>query len=138
MPRAATRPALEHDDLVGQRDGGEAVGDDERRAPGHHLAQRRLDRLLRRGVDGRGGVVEDEDARVGQQRAGDGDALALAARERQAALADARVVAVGQLGDEAGGLGALGRALDLLARGVGAPVGDVLVHGGAEQERVVA
>ena len=64
----------------------------------------------------RGGVVEDQDARVGEQRARDRDPLALAARQRQPALADARVVAVGQLGDEAGRLGALGRALDLLAR----------------------
>ena len=57
--------------------------------------------------------------------------LALAARQRQPALADARVVAVRQLGDEAGGLRALGRPLDLLARRVRPPVGDVLVHRGA-------
>ncbi len=39
-------------------------------------------------VDRRRRVVEDQDARVEQQRARDRDALALAARERQAALAD--------------------------------------------------
>ena len=77
-----------------------------------------LDLLLGRGVDRGGGVVEDEDARVGQQRAGDRDPLALAAREREPALADPRVVAVRQLGDEAVRLGAPGRALDLLARRV--------------------
>ena len=113
------------------------MGDDERRAPRHHLAQRRLDGLLRRRVDRGRRVVEDEDARVGEQRPGDRDALALAAGEREAALADARVVAVGQLGHEAGGLGALGGALDLRAGGVRAAVGDVVVDGGAEQERVV-
>ena len=45
--------------------------------------------------------------------------IALAAGEREAALAHDRVVALGQLGDEAGGLRALGGALDLLARRVG-------------------
>ena len=46
----------------------------------------------------RGGLVEDEDARVLEQDAGDGDALALAAGERDAALADAGVVAVLEAG----------------------------------------
>ena len=108
--------ALEHGDLVGERDRRQAVGDDERRAARHDLLQRALDLLLGRRVDGRGGVVEDQDARVGEQRAGDRDALALAARQRQAALADARVVAVGQRLDEAVRLRALGGRDDLLAR----------------------
>ena len=38
------------------------------------------DRPLDGGVDGRGGVVEQEDPWVAQQRAGQGDPLALAAR----------------------------------------------------------
>ena len=59
VPRAAIAAVLEHDDLVGERDRREPVGDHERRAPGHHLAQRGLDRLLGRGVDRRGRVVED-------------------------------------------------------------------------------
>ena len=105
--------------------------------PSHRLAQRQLDRLLGRGVDGGGRVVEDEDARVGHERARDRDPLALAAGEREAALAHDGVVAVGQLGDEAGRLRALGGALDLLARRLRAAVGDVVVHGRAEQERVV-
>ena len=46
-----TRPSLEHDDLVGQRDRRQPVGDHERRAARHHLAQRVLDLLLGRGVD---------------------------------------------------------------------------------------
>ncbi len=49
---------------------------------------------LRLGVHGGGAVVEDEHARVHQQRAGDGDALPLPAREANAALADDGVVAV--------------------------------------------
>ena len=51
--------------------------------------------LLGRGVDGGGGVVEDQHARVGEQRARDRQALALAAGERQPALADSRVITLG-------------------------------------------
>ena len=106
--------------------------------PGHDLVQRALDLLLGRRVDGRRRVVEDEDPRVGEQRARDRDPLALAAAQRQPALADARVVAVGQRRDEVVRLRALGGRDDLLARGLVAPrVGDVLVHGRAEEERVV-
>ena len=51
--------------------------------------------------------------RVLEQRAGDREALALAARERRAALADERVVAVGQALDEVVRVGRPGRRLDL-------------------------
>ena len=79
---------------IGQRDGGRPVGDDERGALRHHLGQRVADLVLLGRVDRGGGVVEDQDAGVGQDGPGDGDALALPARERVAALADLGGVAV--------------------------------------------
>ena len=45
-------------------------------------------------------LVEDQDARVREQRAGDRHALALPARKARALLADDGVVAFGQLADE--------------------------------------
>ena len=89
------------------------------------------------GVDRRRGVVEHEDARVGEHRPGDRDALALAARQREALLADHRVVAVGQLDDELVRAGGAGRGLDLGVGGVGPAVGDVGAHGVGEEERVL-
>ena len=59
-----------------------------------------LDDALALVVERAGRLVEDQDARVGDQRARDGDALALAARQARAALADDGVVALGQLEDE--------------------------------------
>ena len=56
----------------------------------HHLAQAGADPRLRRRVDRRGRVVEDQDPRVDQERARDRDPLALTARERDPALADRR------------------------------------------------
>src|SRR5437762_1256721 len=51
-------------------------------------------------VDGGERVVEHDDACAGDERACEGDALALSAGEIDAALADERVVTVGQLVDE--------------------------------------
>ena len=53
------------------------------------------------------------------------------------ALADARVIAVRQLSDEPGRLGALRRALDLRARRIRPRVGDVARDRVREQERIV-
>ena len=46
------------------------------------------------GVDGGSGFVEDQNSRVGKDRAGDGNSLAFAAGEGLAALADEGVVAI--------------------------------------------
>ena len=119
-------PRVHDDDLVGERDRREAVGDDEGRPAGHRLAQAALDRRLGGRVDRRGRVVEDQDPRVGDQRPGDRDALALPAGERQAALADDGLVAVGQRLDEVVRLRPAGGELDLLAGRVRPRVGDVL------------
>ena len=93
-------PVLEHDDPSGLADGGEAVGDHDRGASGEQAAQALLDARLGVQVHVGGGLVEDEDARVGDQGAREGDQLALAGGELRAALADLGVVAVGELGDE--------------------------------------
>ena len=69
------------------------MGDDEGRAPLHERPESVVDLLFDLDVDGARGIVEDQDRRVHEQRAGDGDPLALTTRERVAALADDRVVA---------------------------------------------
>ena len=62
--------------------------------------QRPLDRGLGLVVDGGGRLVEDQDRRVFEQRARDGQPLALAAGELLAALADDRLEAVRHALDE--------------------------------------
>jgi len=96
-----------------------------------------LDGQLGLGVDRRGRVVEDEQLGIGEQHPRDGDALALPAREPDAALADDRVVALGQRVHELGGLRGLGGGAHLLDRGVGAAVGDVVAHRAREQQRLL-
>ena len=89
---------VQQDHPVGQRDGGQPVGDDQGGAALHLDPQSGMDPLLDLDVDGAGGVVEHHDGRVDQQGPGDGDPLALTAGEGVAPLAHHRVVAVGQVG----------------------------------------
>ena len=85
--------ALDHENAIGVHDGGEPVGDDERRAPLAQFGDCLLDVALGFRIERRGRLVEQDDRRVLDQRAGDRDALALAAGKLQAVLADRRVVA---------------------------------------------
>ena len=82
-----------------------------------------------------------QDARSGGQRARQRDPLALPTRQRDAALADQRVVAVGQGGHVARQPGRLRRALDARAAAstvaAGAAERDVLGDRRREQERLL-
>ncbi len=66
--------------------------------PCHQRHQLLLDRRLDFAIQRRGGLVEDQDRGVLQQHAGNGDALALPARELDAPLADMGVVTPALLG----------------------------------------
>ena len=84
--------------------------------PRMNVLQHLLDRLLALQVDLAGGLVEDQDGRVAEDRPGQGDSLPLAAGEPAAQRPGHGLVAVGQIAlDEAVGVGLLGR-FDHLAR----------------------
>ena len=71
---------FDHQNLFGAADGGEAVRDHEGGASLHQVREAFLDGGFGFGVEAGGGFVQNQDARVGQDGAGDGDALALARR----------------------------------------------------------
>ena len=100
MPRLDDAAVLEDQDAAGIAHGGEAMGDDEGGSALHHLIERPVTPRLGHRIERAGGFVENEDRRVFQQRAGDGEALAFAAGEKPAALADARFEAFGIALDE--------------------------------------
>ena len=124
-------------DLVGRPHGGQAVGDDDRRALGEGGRQGGLDGGLRAGVEVGGGLVEDHDAGVLEQQAGESDALLLAARHAVAAVADDRVEAFGHPGHDVPDLGRPQGCLELDVGGVGAGVGQVDPQGVVEQMDVL-
>ncbi|MBV6467016.1 MAG: hypothetical protein PGMFKBFP_02348 [Anaerolineales bacterium] len=125
-----------HDqDQVGAADGGESVRDHKRGASLHQAVERLLDEQFGLRVHAGGGVVQDQNARGHQQGAGDGDALALSARKRHAALAHHRLVAVREMRDEVVRLRGPRGGDDLRLARVGAAVGDVGADRVREQQR---
>ena len=74
--------------------------DDDRGAFGHQVGKRGLHQRFAFGVERRRGLVEDEDGRVLEQGAGDGEPLAFSAGEAKAFFADHRVVTLGEIEDE--------------------------------------
>ena len=104
------------------------------------LAQVGQDGRLGDGVDGACRVVQHKHVRLRHERAGKGDALALAARQGEAAFAHFGVVAVRQALDEfvraRQACGLAHSAVELLGR-EGRAHGDVVAHRGGEQKRVV-
>ena len=118
-------------------DRGQPVRDDEGRPPDEQPAQRVLDLLLRADVDRGGGLVEDEDARVGEQRTRERDQLALAQREAHAALAELGLVAVLQLARERVGADGLRGCDHVLGRRIGPRERDVLAQRAGEQEALL-
>ncbi len=103
----------------------------------HQAVERLLHQRFALGVECGGCLVEQQHRCVLQDGAGDGDALALAAGERDAALADLGVVALVQPRDEFVGLGGNGCGADLFAGRVRAAEGDVVMDRGGEDGDVL-
>src|SRR5690606_13017339 len=65
-------PAMEQQDLVGVHDGAEPLGDDQGRTALHQILQRATDLDLGAAVYAGGCVVQNQNARIDDQRASDG------------------------------------------------------------------
>ncbi len=88
--------AVEHDDVIGGHRHLAPMRDQDGRAAAHHRARAFDDLALRDRIERRGRLVHDEHRRIGQKGARQRDALPLAGRHRQAALADHRRVSLRQ------------------------------------------
>ena len=127
------RSFMQQQHAVGGQHRVHAAGDDEGQPVLSELVQGGADAPLGLVVDAAGAVVQDQDARLDQQRASDRHPLLLPARQCHAALADVRVVAVGELRDERVRLRGAGGRLHVGVGRVRPAVGDVLTDGAAEQ-----
>jgi hypothetical protein len=90
------------------------VRDHERRAAGGEPVDRGHDQPFRSDVHRARRLVEDQDRRIAQERPGQRDALPLADRQPQSAVADERLVTVGEARDEGVRVRSLGGGLDLV------------------------
>src|ERR1019366_8888633 len=128
---------LDHQDLVCPANGGEPMGDDKRGAPLHQIGEPFLNQGFRLGVETRGGLVENQNAGVGQDGARDRDSLALPARQLHPAFADDGVVLqlifLGKLIHAGNGAS----PEDLLFRRMGLGKGHVLANAPVEQKRIL-
>ena len=113
------------------------VRDDDGRPTFHQAFQSLRHQLLRRGIQSRRRLVENQDRRVAHDRPGDRDPPALTAGQGHAALAHHRGVALGHVHDEVMRVRQFGGVHGVLDRRVGFAVGDVLPDGPAEQQRVL-
>ena len=114
MPALDDRAVIEHHDAVGLLDRRQAMRNDERRAIARQLRKRRLDAPLGVGIERRGGLIQNQDRRILQDRARDRDALPLAAREQRAAIAHQGVEPLRQLVGKLHHVGGSRRILDRL------------------------
>ena len=128
---------VQDDEPVHRSDGGEAVGDGDDGFAVHHFVEAFLDGGFDFGVKRAGSFVKQQNRRVFEHNAGDGDALALAAGKFHAAFADVRIIAasafgVGKVGDEVGGFGAFGGGNHLGFGRIGTAVNNVVAHGAVQ------
>ena len=105
---------VEHGDPVGEADGGQAVRDEDDGPALGEIGESLLHDVLALGVEIGGGLVQDEDRGILQERSREGDPLPLPPGELHAALPGQALVAVGHRDDEVVGVGGPGGALDLL------------------------
>ncbi len=90
-------PLLQYHDGLGISHSGEAVGDDKHRPAGHQAVHALLDKLLGPGVDGAGGLIQNQHRRVGHRCPGDGQQLPLALGEVVAIPGEDGVIPLGQV-----------------------------------------
>ena len=103
----------------------------------HQFLQRGLHQCLAFRIQRRGRFVKQQQWRVAQDGARNGDALALAARQCHAALAERRLETGGQPADEFGGMREICGALDLGIAGLGPAEADVVAGGSREHHRIL-
>jgi hypothetical protein len=113
------------------------VGDDDGGPAGAEALEGVGDAGLAGRVQVAGGLVQDQQGRVGDPGPGEGDQLALPGGQQRPPLADLGVVAVGQAGDDLVGPDRAGGRLDLGAGRGRAAEADVVKDRAREQEPVL-
>ena len=129
--------AVDHENLIGPANRGQAVRDHEAGTPLHQRQHSLLDVHFGAGVDGAGRLIENQHGRVGQNRAGDGQKLSLPLRQVRAGFGQLGVIALRQALDKLLAVGQLRRAVNLLVGRVRTAIGDVGSNRSGEQIHVL-
>src|SRR6516162_314557 len=138
MCAVLAQPALVKDeDAIGVLNGAQAMGNHEGGASGKQAAQGFADLQFGFGVHARGGLIENREARIVGQGAGEVDELALADGKRGAALVDAGGGAIRKRTNEFAQANFLERALDRCVLDVLSAQADVGLNRSGEEKRIL-
>ena len=91
---------LKHDDLVRTLDGRQSMRDNKRGTSSTKRPQTILNHRFALAVKTGGSLVQNQEARIRQNRTGNGDTLTLPPRQLDATLTDDRVISVRETMDE--------------------------------------
>src|ERR1017187_10461576 len=129
---------VQYHNQISPLDGREPVGDADRGAASHQFFECHLNDALGFGIQGAGGLVQNEDGGVLENRPGNGDALLLAAGEIDAFFPDVEGVAARLLHDEIVRVSVLCRRLDFLVGGSFSTKGNVKADALVEENRLLS
>src|SRR5208337_2058516 len=116
---------------------GQTVRNNHHRPVARDAKQVGVEQRLAFRIEGARRLVENEGARIGDQRTGDREPLSLSAQEVGRSLLDQRLIAVRHALDEFLGAGQAGRPHGVVQRQPGTTGDDVVSNGAAEQEVVL-
>ena len=133
-PLAHLPTVFDDEDLIGVANRRHALGHDDRHRVSHHRDECRAQVCVGGEVERRERIVEEINARVPDERAGDGQPLSLAAGDVRSALRYDRVEPAGHRRDESHCLGHLERGPQLLVGRIG--VGVTQIAGDAAGEEI--
>ena len=128
---------LHNQDHIGGFDGGKTVGNDERGAPLHHSGKGVLDLQFHTGINGGGGLVQDQHGGKIQHNAGDAKELLLPLGKVTAVFSQHGIVALWKALDKGMGVSRLGRRDHFLLGSIGLGHTDVFPHGGGAEPGVL-
>src|SRR3954469_23112583 len=129
--------ALEHEHRVGRYQHREAVGNDDESAAFGNPQQICIDDRLAFSIEGAGRLVEDQDARIPDQRARYRQSLPLTARKVCRAFLDVGLVASRQMFDDLFRAGQPGSEYDVFETRIGLCRGNCLADRTTKQEAVL-
>mmetsp|Transcript_8378 Transcript_8378/g.19339 ORF Transcript_8378/g.19339 Transcript_8378/m.19339 type:complete len:266 (-) Transcript_8378:705-1502(-) len=114
------------------------MSDHQRGSVAHRHVQGVLNNTFRLRVQSAGGLVQAQDLRLQDHRAGDAEALLLTARHVGPLVPDVCVVSCREAYDEVMSVGQAGGSLDVVVRdSATASVGEVIPNGGVEEQRLL-
>ena len=133
---------VEHDQAAHAGDRRQPVRNRDHRLAGHQCIEARLNGGFDLTVECRGRLIQDQDRRILENDAGDGDALALAAGQLDAALSDLSFITMTaapilEVGDELVGMGKPRCRDDLRVARFGTAVADVVADRTMQQRGVL-